>query len=69
MIDQIKTMTKETAKLIAKLIIEVAEVAATRSQAITWNDENEVEEMDNVIKKMDFFLKEIENKLVELLTN
>ena len=62
-------MTKETAKLIAKLIIEVAEVAATRSQAITWNDENEVEEMDNVIKKMDFFLKEIENKLVELLTN
>ena len=62
-------MTKETAKLIAKLIIEVAEVAATRSQAITWNDENEVQEMDNVIKKMDFFLKEIENKLVELLTN
>lgn len=62
-------MTKETAKEIAKLIIEVAKVAATRSQAITWNDENEVKEMDNVLKKMDNFLKEIENKLVELLTN
>ena len=62
-------MTKETAKLIAKLIIEVAEVTATRSQAMTWNDENEVEEMDNVLKKMDNVLKEIENKLVELLAN
>ena len=55
-------MTKETAKEIVKLIIEVARVIATTSQAIIWDDENKVKEMNNVLKK-------IENKLVELLTN